>query len=109
MQVKNIVIDIIVNKFIYRRNIGKGIRLDLKGEGDVWLTVLSKHPIFVQAHYLDMLTEREERDHAHKFLQYTTVKVNLNFKNSILLFYIFRYLICKNAMNVGSEIIWKEI
>uniref|UniRef100_A0A183C4C8 Mothers against decapentaplegic homolog n=1 Tax=Globodera pallida TaxID=36090 RepID=A0A183C4C8_GLOPA len=58
-----------------RRNIGLGIRLDLKGEGDVWLTVLSKGPVFVQSHYLDVLTEREELGHAHKFVQYTTVKI----------------------------------
>uniref|UniRef100_A0A914GZQ1 Mothers against decapentaplegic homolog n=1 Tax=Globodera rostochiensis TaxID=31243 RepID=A0A914GZQ1_GLORO len=56
-----------------RRNIGLGIRLDLKGEGDVWLTVLSKGPVFVQSHYLDVLTEREELGHAHKFVQYTTI------------------------------------
>lgn len=58
-----------------RRNLGKGIRLDLKGEGDVWLTVLGKHPIFVQSHFLDLLTERDEPEHAHKFVQYTTVKI----------------------------------
>lgn len=58
-----------------RRNIGKGIRLNLKGEGDVWITVLCKYPVFIQSHYLDMLTEREECDHAHKFIQYTTVKI----------------------------------
>ncbi|KAL3092382.1 hypothetical protein niasHS_007591 [Heterodera schachtii] len=58
-----------------RRNIARGIRLDLKGEGDVWLTVLCKGPVFVQSHYLDVLTEREELGHSHKFVQFTTVKI----------------------------------
>ncbi|KAF7629295.1 Mothers against decapentaplegic-like protein [Meloidogyne graminicola] len=58
-----------------RMNLGRGICLLLKGEGDVWLTVLSKYPVFVQSHYLDMLTGREEPCQSHKFVQYTTVKI----------------------------------
>ncbi|KAL7070564.1 hypothetical protein ACQ4LE_010263 [Meloidogyne hapla] len=58
-----------------RMNLGRGVCLMLKGEGDVWLTVLSKYPVFVQSHYLDMLTGREEPCQAHKFVQYTTVKI----------------------------------
>lgn len=58
-----------------RMNLGRGVCLMLKGEGDVWLTVLSKYPVFVQSHYLDMLTDRQEPCHAHKFVQYTTVKI----------------------------------
>ncbi|KAH7732257.1 MH2 domain-containing protein [Aphelenchoides avenae] len=58
-----------------RRHIGKGIRLDLRGEGDVWLTVLGKHPVFVQSFYLDTLTQRREKDLPHKFISCTTVKI----------------------------------
>jgi hypothetical protein len=58
-----------------RRQIGKGIRLDLRGDGDIWLTVLSKQPVFVQSYYLDMLTGRTQRDLPHKFLSCTTVKI----------------------------------
>jgi hypothetical protein len=75
---------------LFRRNLGKGIRLDLKGEGDVWLTVLGKHPIFVQSHFLDLLTERDEPEHAHKFVQYTTVKVGRHFVFRIFLI-VFTY------------------
>lgn len=85
----------------FRRNIRTGIRLDLKGEGDVWLTVnipnptnfelvhfqtfqtFTKEPVFVQSHYLDVLAEREEEPgQAHRFEQYTTVKVNFKRTNS---------------------------
>lgn len=72
----------------------------MKGEGDIWLTVLTKQ-VFVQSHYLDMLTEREEPDHSHKFVQYTTVKVGSKFCK----IHNYRYLICKHVMNVGSEVI----
>uniref|UniRef100_A0A915DBC1 Mothers against decapentaplegic homolog n=1 Tax=Ditylenchus dipsaci TaxID=166011 RepID=A0A915DBC1_9BILA len=58
-----------------RKHIEKGIRLNVKGEGDVWLTVLTKSAVFVQSQYLDDLAGRKEPNHPHKFLQYTTVKI----------------------------------
>ena len=36
-----------------RLHIGKGIQLDLMGEGDVWIRCLSDHSVFVQSYYLD--------------------------------------------------------
>ncbi|CAG0884751.1 unnamed protein product [Darwinula stevensoni] len=36
-----------------RLHIGKGVQLDLRGEGDVWLRCLSDHSVFVQSYYLD--------------------------------------------------------
>ena len=36
-----------------RLHIGKGIQLDLVGEGDVWIRCHSDHSVFVQSYYLD--------------------------------------------------------
>ncbi|KAK0407476.1 hypothetical protein QR680_019214 [Steinernema hermaphroditum] len=36
-----------------RHNIGKGIRLHLQGEGNVWITNLSRNPVFVHSYYID--------------------------------------------------------
>uniref|UniRef100_A0A1B0CV21 Mothers against decapentaplegic homolog n=1 Tax=Lutzomyia longipalpis TaxID=7200 RepID=A0A1B0CV21_LUTLO len=36
-----------------RLHIGKGVQLDLRGEGDVWMRCLSDHSVFVQSYYLD--------------------------------------------------------
>uniref|UniRef100_A0A5F8G530 Mothers against decapentaplegic homolog n=1 Tax=Monodelphis domestica TaxID=13616 RepID=A0A5F8G530_MONDO len=36
-----------------RLHIGKGVQLECKGEGDVWVRCLSDHAVFVQSYYLD--------------------------------------------------------
>lgn len=60
----------------------------------------TKEPVFVQSHYLDVLAEREEEPgQAHRFEQYTTVKVNFILTNSWMwiskiIFQIFDLLKC---------------
>jgi len=57
-----------------RHFIGNGIRLTLKGEGDVWMTVLNKC-VFVQSLHLDVQSKRLEPNLPHKFVKFTTLKV----------------------------------
>ncbi|KAF9408911.1 hypothetical protein HW555_011554 [Spodoptera exigua] len=49
-----------------RLHIGKGVQLDLRGEGDVWLRCLSDHSVFVQSYYLDREAGRAPGDAVHK-------------------------------------------
>uniref|UniRef100_A0A0K0F1R5 Mothers against decapentaplegic homolog n=1 Tax=Strongyloides venezuelensis TaxID=75913 RepID=A0A0K0F1R5_STRVS len=35
------------------QSIGRGVRFDIKGEGNIWISNLSTHPVFVQSSYLD--------------------------------------------------------
>ncbi|VDK29141.1 unnamed protein product, partial [Gongylonema pulchrum] len=58
-----------------RKHIGRGIRLDVKGEGDVWLTCLSNRAVFVQSSYLDREAGREPGDAIHKIYSQATLKV----------------------------------
>uniref|UniRef100_A0A914UXP2 Mothers against decapentaplegic homolog n=1 Tax=Plectus sambesii TaxID=2011161 RepID=A0A914UXP2_9BILA len=58
-----------------RQYIGKGIRLDLKGEGDVWLTCLSDMSVFVQSYYLDREAGRAPGDAVHKIYPQASLKV----------------------------------
>ncbi|KAL3982252.1 MH2 domain family protein [Acanthocheilonema viteae] len=58
-----------------RKHIGRGIRLDVKGEGDVWLTCLSDRPVFVQSSYLDREAGRVPGDAVHKIYSQATLKV----------------------------------
>lgn len=60
---------------INRKHIGRGIRLDVKGEGDVWLTCLSDRPVFVQSSYLDREAGRVPGDAVHKIYSQATLKV----------------------------------
>ena len=60
-----------------RLHIGKGIELDLVGEGDVWIRCLSDHSVFVQSYYLDREAGRAPGDAVHKIypLAHTKVKI----------------------------------
>ncbi|CAG9534463.1 unnamed protein product [Cercopithifilaria johnstoni] len=58
-----------------RKHIGRGIRLDVKGEGDVWLTCLSDRPVFIQSSYLDREAGRVPGDAVHKIYSQATLKV----------------------------------
>lgn len=60
----------------FRLHIGKGVQLDLEGEGNVWLTCLSDYPVFVQSYYLDRGVNRGPGDAVHKIFSGTNVKVN---------------------------------
>lgn len=58
-----------------RLHIGKGIQLDLRGEGDVWIKCLSEHAVFVQSYYLDRKSRRAPGDAVHKVYPEVYVKV----------------------------------
>uniref|UniRef100_A0A672K8V9 Mothers against decapentaplegic homolog n=1 Tax=Sinocyclocheilus grahami TaxID=75366 RepID=A0A672K8V9_SINGR len=49
-----------------RLHIGKGVQLECKGEGDVWVRCLSDHAVFVQSYYLDREAGRAPGDAVHK-------------------------------------------
>ena len=58
-----------------RLHIGKGVLLDLRGEGDVWLRCLSDHSVFVQSYYLDREAGRAPGDAVHKIYPSAYIKV----------------------------------
>lgn len=58
-----------------RLHIGKGVQLDLRGEGDVWLRCLSDHSVFVQSYYLDREAGRAPGDAVHKVYPCAYIKV----------------------------------
>lgn len=58
-----------------RLHIGKGVQLDLRGEGDVWLRCLSDHSVFVQSYYLDREAGRAPGDAVHKIYPAAYIKV----------------------------------
>lgn len=60
---------------ISRLHIGKGVQLDLKGEGDVWLLCNSDHSVFVQSYYLDREAGRAPGDAVHKIYSSAYIKV----------------------------------
>lgn len=49
-----------------RLHIGKGVRLELKNEGDVWLENLSDNAVFLSSPYLDQQSRREVGNAVHK-------------------------------------------
>jgi hypothetical protein len=62
---------------ISRLHIGKGVQLDLRGEGDVWLRCLSDHSVFVQSYYLDREAGRAPGDAVHKIYPSAYIKVKI--------------------------------
>lgn len=58
-----------------RLHIGKGVELDLRGEGDVWLRCLSENSVFVQSYYLDREAGRAPGDAVHKIYPTAYIKV----------------------------------
>ncbi|XP_003737493.2 mothers against decapentaplegic homolog 4 [Galendromus occidentalis] len=58
-----------------RLHIGKGVQLEIKGEGDVWLRCLSDHSVFVQSYYLDREAGRQPGDAVHKIYPCAYIKV----------------------------------
>lgn len=60
---------------LHRLHIGKGVQLDLRGEGDVWLRCLSDHSVFVQSYYLDREAGRTPGDAVHKIYPSACIKV----------------------------------
>ena len=66
-----------------RLHIGKGIELDLVGEGDVWIRCLSDHSVFVQSFYLDREAGRAPGDAVHKIYPLAHTKVRNSVKSKI--------------------------
>lgn len=58
-----------------RLHIGKGIRLETKYEGDVWLENLSDNAVFLCSPYLDQLSRRTVGNAVHKIYPRASLKV----------------------------------
>lgn len=58
-----------------RLYIGKGVQLNLCGEGDVWIRCLSNHSVFVKSYYLDREAGRSPGDAVHKIYPNAYIKV----------------------------------
>uniref|UniRef100_A0A4W4F7L1 Mothers against decapentaplegic homolog n=1 Tax=Electrophorus electricus TaxID=8005 RepID=A0A4W4F7L1_ELEEL len=58
-----------------RLHIGKGVQLECRGEGDVWVRCLSDHAVFVQSYYLDREAGRAPGDAVHKIYPSAYIKV----------------------------------
>ncbi|XP_028851869.1 mothers against decapentaplegic homolog 4 isoform X1 [Denticeps clupeoides] len=58
-----------------RLHIGKGVQLECKGEGDLWVRCLSDHAVFVQSYYLDREAGRAPGDAVHKIYPSAYIKV----------------------------------
>ncbi|XP_066466513.1 mothers against decapentaplegic homolog 4-like [Tiliqua scincoides] len=58
-----------------RLHIGKGVQLQCRGEGDVWMRCLSDHAVFVQSYYLDREAGRAPGDAVHKIYPGAYIKV----------------------------------
>ena len=56
-------------------HIGKGVQLECRGEGDVWMRCLSDHAVFVQSYYLDREAGRAPGDAVHKIYPGAYIKV----------------------------------
>lgn len=66
------------NLLLSRLHIGKGVQLECKGEGDVWVRCLSDHAVFVQSYYLDREAGRAPGDAVHKIYPSAYIKVRLS-------------------------------
>lgn len=62
--------------FTSRLHIGKGVQLECKGEGDVWVRCLSDHAVFVQSYYLDREAGRAPGDAVHKIYPSAYIKAS---------------------------------
>ncbi|XP_067365321.1 mothers against decapentaplegic homolog 4 isoform X2 [Channa argus] len=58
-----------------RLHIGKGMQLECRGEGDVWMRCMSDHAVFVQSYYLDREAGRAPGDAVHKIYPGAYIKV----------------------------------
>ncbi|CAL8354647.1 unnamed protein product [Arctogadus glacialis] len=58
-----------------RLHIGRGVQLECRGEGDVWMRCLSDHSVFVQSYYLDREAGRAPGDAVHKIYPGAHIKV----------------------------------
>ncbi|KAM9353595.1 mothers against decapentaplegic homolog 4-like [Symphorus nematophorus] len=58
-----------------RLHIGRGVQLECRGDGDVWMRCLSDHSVFVQSFYLDREAGRAPGDGVHKIYPGAYIKV----------------------------------
>nr|XP_040020358.1 mothers against decapentaplegic homolog 4-like isoform X3 [Gasterosteus aculeatus aculeatus] len=58
-----------------RLHVGRGVQLESRGDGDVWMRCLSDHALFVQSWYLDREAGRAPGDGVHKIHPGAYVKV----------------------------------
>ncbi|XP_063736873.1 mothers against decapentaplegic homolog 4-like isoform X2 [Eleginops maclovinus] len=58
-----------------RLHIGRGVQLECRGGGDVWMRCLSNHAVFVQSLYLDREAGRAPGDGVHKIYPGASIKV----------------------------------
>uniref|UniRef100_A0A8C4EE11 Mothers against decapentaplegic homolog n=1 Tax=Dicentrarchus labrax TaxID=13489 RepID=A0A8C4EE11_DICLA len=58
-----------------RLHIGRGVQLECRGEGDIWMRCLSDHSVFVQSLYLDREAGRAPGDGVHKIYPGAYIKV----------------------------------
>uniref|UniRef100_A0A4W3IRC1 Mothers against decapentaplegic homolog n=1 Tax=Callorhinchus milii TaxID=7868 RepID=A0A4W3IRC1_CALMI len=80
-----------------RLHIGKGVQLECKGEGDVWVRCLSDHAVFVQSYYLDREAGRAPGDAVHKI--YPSAYIKLSWcKPRLLVFQVFDLHQCHRQM-----------
>lgn len=56
-------------------HIGKGVVLDQRSNGDVWLRCVSDHSVYVQSHFLDLAAGRPLGNVVHKIYPLAYVKV----------------------------------
>ena len=60
---------------LYRLHIGKGIRIECRNEGDVWIRCNSDQSVFLQSYYLDREAGRAPGDAVHKIYPQAFIKV----------------------------------
>ncbi|XP_053744130.1 mothers against decapentaplegic homolog 4 [Synchiropus splendidus] len=58
-----------------RLHIGRGVQLECRGDGDIWMRCLSDHSVFVQSFYLDREAGRGPGDGVHKIYPGAYIKV----------------------------------
>lgn len=58
-----------------RLHIGRGVQLECRGEGDIWMRCLSDHSVFVQSFYLDREAGRAPGEGVHKIYPGAYIKV----------------------------------
>uniref|UniRef100_A0A0N4Z647 Mothers against decapentaplegic homolog n=1 Tax=Parastrongyloides trichosuri TaxID=131310 RepID=A0A0N4Z647_PARTI len=68
--VTNVLRDVSTDKVL--QGIGKGVRFDMKGEGNLWISNLSAYSVFVQSSFLD---NGSKRGIVHKIAPLSTYKV----------------------------------
>lgn len=59
----------------FSKHIGRGIKLEAKPNGDVWLECLGEKSVFVQSYHLDYQAGRTPGDAVHKIYPGAHIKV----------------------------------